>query len=811
MKKNYLGIFITVLLFGTTNTLLKAQCSTPSPPTVSGGTIAGCVNNASFTLTGTPSGTNIVGWYSNSYGGNALTTNSVFTTPALTAGTTYYVGQSVTQSTVASLALPTYSRNVPSAETRGYYFTAPVDFVITGLRVPVAIGGTVSGVAVIKLPSAPPLYSNGVTNNFNTLYLNQSILGTTVTPVHIPVYAGDIIGVLGERNDTSAYGPNTGNGVFPSMLGVSGPTVDLYRMGMLYNLATQTPTNLWTETVNTIGMVEMNVKLSCNSTLTPVTVSIVPTPTVVVSPPPIVCANTSYTLSASGANTFTWTNGPQTSTYAINPSSTTVYSVQGSILSNCTSAISTVTVNVVSGPPVLTATSSSSMVCSGNTLALTGSGAPTFTWAGGANSVTNSVAFVPLGTQQYTLYGSNACGVSSTMITIPVNPTPILNTSSTPTAVCDGQTATLSVTGAATYSWTGASGPGATMVVTPSSTGYYYVSGVSSAGCPATGQYGLIVNPNPTVTAAAVSNKTLVCPGGTATITSNGADVYSWNTGAQTSTDLVNPTSTTVYTVTGSYNVTQCSSTNTVAINVFSPQFTMSNDTSVCYGSALTLTADAGPGSTYLWNTGSPFYFLNITATTSAYYSVTVQSSTIGGLTCSNSGSLSVTVNPNPVALIVSTRTLICKNEKTVLTASGGDSYKWAGMTATTATVQVSPVALNSNSTTTYSVTVTNTNGCTDDATIVVKVKDCVGIAEFEKDESSIAVYPNPNNGNFSIQAKGNMQLSLINELGQEIKVLNFTAENQFQQNVQGLSSGVYFIKGIQNASLIESKLVVTR
>src|SRR5687768_5873448 len=256
MKKNYFKILSVVVLFCASEKILNAQCTAPSPPTVSGGTIAGCVSSASFTLTGTATGTNPMGWYANSFGGNALTTNSVFTTPTLTSGTTYYVGQSVASTTVDALAMPSYSRNVPSNETRGYYFTAPVDFIITGLRAPVAIGGTVSGIAVIKLPAVPPLYAN-VTNTFNTLYLNQAILGTTITPVHIPVYAGDIIGVLGERNDTSAYGANMGTGVFPSMLGVSGPTVNLYRMGMLYNLATQTPTNIWTEQVNTIGIIEM--------------------------------------------------------------------------------------------------------------------------------------------------------------------------------------------------------------------------------------------------------------------------------------------------------------------------------------------------------------------------------------------------------------------------------------------------------------------------------------------------------------------------------------------------------------------------
>jgi hypothetical protein len=806
MKKNYLKILFAVFLFCTFGKTLRAQCTTPSPPSVSGGTVAGCVSSASFTLTGTPTGTNVIGWYANSYGGNALSTNSVFTTPTLTSGTTYYVGQSAIQSSVEALAMPTYSNNVPAMETRGYYFTAPVDFIITGLRVPVAVGGTVSSIAVVKLAAAPPLYAS-VTNSFNTLYLDQAITGTNVVAVNIPVYAGDIIGVLGARGGYSAYGPNMGTGVFSSTIGVGTTTVNLYRMGMLYNLATQTPTNLWTETVNTIGIVEMDVIRTCNSTLTPVSVSIVPVPQVIVAPPPVICASTPYTLSASGATSFTWTGGPQTSTYVVSPLTTTTYSVQGSILSSCTSSISTVTVTVDPTVPTLTATSSSSAVCSGNTLTLNGFGAPTYTWAGGANTVTNNTPFVPLGTQQYTLYGTNSCGTSSTMITVTVNQTPVLITSSTPSTVCADDTVTLTASGAATYSWSSASATGASYVITPSGSGLYNVTGTSSAGCPASATHSLTVNPNPTVTIASVLSKTLVCPGGSATLTSGGADLYSWNTGATTFTTIVNPLTTQIYTVTGTYSLTQCSATNTIAINVFSPTLSISSNTTVCYGAAITLTANAGPGSTYLWSNGSPFSSINLTVTASSIYSVTALTSTTG-MNCSSSASMQVNVNPNPTVNITSPRTTICKGEKTILTATGGTAYAWAGQTPTTASIQVSPTLLNL--TTIYSVTATDANGCPGTATIGIKVNLCPGISELEKD-SHISLYPNPNNGNFTIQTESDMQLSLINELGQVIKELTFTEENNYQQNIHGLSSGIYFIKGIHNGASIQSKLVVTK
>ncbi len=809
MKKNYFKLIFVFVLLCTAQKNLNAQCTTPSPPTVSGGTIAGCVSSASFTLTGTPTGTNVIGWYPNSFGGNAITTNSVFTTPTLTTGTTYYVGQSgAVSSTVDALAMPSYSRNVPSAETRGYYFTAPVDLIITGLRAPLAIGGTVSAVSVIKLPSAPPLYAS-VTNSFSTLYLNQAITGTNIVAVNIPVYAGDIIGILGERNDTSAYGPNLGTGIFSSTLGVAGPTLNLYRMGMLYNLATQTPTNIWTEAVNTIGIVEMYFKRACNSTLTPVTVSIVPSVSVIVAPPPVICANSPYTLSASGATTFTWSGGPQSSTYVVNPSTTTTYSVQGSILSNCTSSLSTVTLSVNVGVPSLTASSSSSAICAGNSITLNGSGAPTYTWAAGANSVTSNTPFYPLATQQYTLYGTNACGTGSTMITVSVNPTPTLVTSASPSVVCEGNSATLSVSGAATYSWAAATSTGSTLVVTPSGSSAYNVSGISSAGCIANTSQIVLVNPNPTVTIGEALNQSIVCSGGSATLISSGADIYNWSTGPTTSSIVVNPQSTQIYTVTGTNTLTQCFSTNTIAISVFIPTMAISSNTSVCYGANITLTANAAPGSTYLWNNGSTFTLVGITATTSATYSVVVNSGTLNNVFCSTSGSLLVTLFPTPSVNIVSTRTAICKGESTILSASGGTAFVWTSPAATTASIQVSPINLSGP--TLYSVAATNSNGCQGSATISVKVNACLGLNELDKENNLITIYPNPNNGNFTLKVDSDMQLLLINELGQVIKELSFTNENQFQENIQGLSSGIYFIRGIHNGSIVQGKLVVSK
>lgn len=809
MKKNYAGILLAAVLLFACGEVLRAQCTTPAPPSVSGTTLAGCTSSASFTLTGSPSGLNTIGWYANSFGGNALSTNTVFTTPTLTQSTTFYVGQSASASAgIESLAQPTYSNNVPAMETRGYYFTAPVDFIITGLRVPVAIGGTVSSIAVVKLAATPPLYAS-VTNSFNTLFLNQAITGTNVVAVNIPVYAGDIIGVLGERGNYSGYGPY-GN-PFTSTLGISSTTVNLYRMGMLYNLATTPPQDLWTETVNSIGMIEMEVARTCNSTLTPVTVSVVGVPQVTVTPPPHVCANSPYTLTAGGASTYTWTGGPQTATYVVSPSSTTTYSVKGSILSNCQSTLTTVTITVDPNSPTVTASASSPSICSGNTVILSGSGVPaaTFSWSGGSNTVSNNNPFVPLATQLYTLYGSNACGTTTTGITVTVHPTPTLVTSSIPSAgLCAGKTATLTVSGASSYVWTNAGAPGANYVVTPTATGDYTVTGTSLAGCVSSAVHNLVVLPAPVVSAN--SNKQLVCSNGSATLSAFGANSYSWtNNSASTSSTVVNPIVSTIYTVTGTYTSNGCSTDATVAVNVFDPVLMVSNSATICEGTAITLTANAtaGTSSTYTWSNGSIFSVTGVTVTAPAAYVVTVSTNAPGVSGCKSTATVNIAMSPNPTVSIVASKTVICRGEQVLLTASGGSTYVWKNLTPTTPTILVSPIALNT--TTVYTVTGTNASGCSKTATIAVRVNACSGVEELSTADAPISVYPNPNNGSFKIQGHKGAHLILVNQLGEVVRELNFDSANEYQVEVRELSAGIYYLRDQTHNSIIAHKIVV--
>jgi hypothetical protein len=68
-------------------------------------------------------------------------------------------------------------------------------------------------------------------------------------------------------------------------------------------------------------------------------------------------------------------------------------------------------------------------------------------------------------------------------------------------------------------------------------------------------------------------------------------------------------------------------------------------------------------------------------------------------------------------------------------------------------------------------------------------------------------VYPNPNNGEFTIQSKMADVVNITNELGQIIETIELNQQNNFSYKVSQLSSGIYFLVG----KTIKQKVVVTK
>lgn len=419
------------------------------------------------------------------------------------------------------------------------------------------------------------------------------------------------------------------------------------------------------------------------------TVSITPAPVVSV-PSVTICPAQTATLVASGASTYTWNPGGATgSTFTVAPAGNSTYTVIGTA-NTCTAQA---TASVTIGSSISIAVNSPS-ICAGQSTTLTASGATTYTWSGsGAN--TNTIAVSPSSTTVYTVSGSNGSCSGTGTGTVTVNPIPTLTVTASP--ICSGQTATLTASGATTYTWSNGSGT-ATQTVTPANTTTYTVVGQSS-GCSALGTATVVVTATPTISV----NSATVCSGQTATLTASGATTYTWNPGNATGpTFTASPATSSVYTITGASS--SCfSQPVTASVTVVSNIVIAVNSPSICSGQTATLTASGA--TTYTWSgSGATTNTLAVNPSVTTTFTVNGSSGA-----CAASGTSTVTVVQGP--LLTVTGASVCPNVTATLSASGATSYTWSnGFTGSTQTV--SPV-----STTVYTVT-GNSGGCSSTATI---------------------------------------------------------------------------------------------
>lgn len=139
----------------------------------------------------------------------------------------------------------------------------------------------------------------------------------------------------------------------------------------------------------------------------------------------------------------------------------------------------------VTGNPTVGFTFAPSLtVCAGQSLTLSGSGATSYNWTGGIN---DGVAFVPPSTGSYTVVGTDEAGCTdSDVANVTVNSAPSLTVTCNPSnsVVCTGGQATLTASGAQSYSWTGGITNG--VAFNPPSTSTYTVTGTGANGCTST-------------------------------------------------------------------------------------------------------------------------------------------------------------------------------------------------------------------------------------------------------------------------------------------------------------------------------------
>ncbi len=375
-----------------------------------------------------------------------------------------------------------------------------------------------------------------------------------------------------------------------------------------------------------------------------------------------------------------------------------------------------------------------------------------------------------------------------------VNTTAALNQ-----AICPNKTTTLSASGSGILGWyTAASGGtylgSGTTLSTPtltSNTTYYVQDSTCGAG-PRTA-ITVTINNVPTVV---ITGTNLACANRTVALNTGGsASTYTWSTSQTITSIIVTPSVTTTYTVIGTAaNSCTNSAVKTITVNPL-PTLTVTGNNTICAGNPTTLTASGA--NTYTWSAGFISPVISVAPISSTTYSVIGKDAN----NCTNTTTYFVTVNPLPTINISTTNTLLCSGETSTLSVLGANSYTWSNSSNGT------DIIVTPSITTNYSVTGVDANGCSNNSVFTQSVSVCTGIQEAKANLNSALAFPNPNNGEFTIQSQMADVVSLTNELGQLIEMIELNQQNNFSYKVSQLSNGIYFLVG----KTVKQKVIVTK
>lgn len=457
--------------------------------------------------------------------------------------------------------------------------------------------------------------------------------------------------------------------------------------------------------------------LNCNNSAV-VQVSVNPTPTVSINSGSAIaiCNTQTITLTGGGATTYTWNTGSTSSNISISPSVTTSYSVIGSTNGCTNTSISNVTVNAL---PSITA-SGTNTICPGVFTTLSGSNGVTYTWTPGS-TVSQTISVSPASNTTYTVTGTDANGCKNTAVrTVSVNATPTISVNSQ--TICNGTSALLTATSSATsYSWNTGS-TSTSITPSPTSNTNYTVIGTAANTCTNSAIAQVTVVALPNVTAASGT----ICLNKTYTLTGTGANTYTWSTGQNGTSISVTPTTTTVYTVSGTA-VSTCSNVNTVTVTVnLLPQVTTTptiaqSNCATPTGSITGIIASGTPSLSPVWTTtaGVISTSWNLTNIPAQTYNLQITD----GNGCINNYAYTVTNPGAPAAPTVSVASNpVCTGGTINLFANGtsGVTYNWSSSTGFSSSVQ-NPTITNVTSVQsgTYAVS-TSSAGCTGAATSIV-------------------------------------------------------------------------------------------
>lgn len=300
-----------------------------------------------------------------------------------------------------------------------------------------------------------------------------------------------------------------------------------------------------------------------------------------------------------------------------------------------------------------------------------------------------------------------------------------------------------------------------------------------------------------------VNAPTFICEGQVANLSATGASSYSWASGPNTANYAPTPNITTTYSVTGLSTLTGCSVTvaKQVEVKLLPIVGIITPNNKVCAGSSISMNATGGAYS-YTWvNTGTTGAFLAATPSVSTNYTVIGA----GPFGCIGSSTQSIAVNPLPVITVAGNRTICVTGG--AFTASGALTYQWSSNSFFLQGAAVNP---NPQQNTNVTVSGTDANGCVGTTVLALVVDPCTGIASLNGSGiKNVLVYPNPNNGEFTIELRNGLSKTVeLMDVTGRVVLATTTANDLINLNINDLSNGIYHVK-IKSNNAVEVLKVV--
>ncbi len=401
-----------------------------------------------------------------------------------------------------------------------------------------------------------------------------------------------------------------------------------------------------------------------------------------------VCINSTVSLTSTGGASYSWSGPNSYSSTSQNPNiinATTVmagiYTVTATDPNGCINkTAAAVTINPL---PLVTALSNTP--CVGSTLTLDATPGVSWNWLGPNNysSTSQNPNIINASINMSGTYTVNALDVNNCQgtatVSVTVNPLPILSFNPSVPETCIGNSVSLTVSGASTYTWapggTLSSTVGAMVSASPSVYTVYTVTGTDINLCINTNTVNVVVNPLP----IALFSNTSVCLGDSSiftnlsSISSGSVSSYFWNFGGSPAgtSNTINPHY--KYGQCGNYSATLVATSNKNCVSVFTKQvqvfclptalFSVNN---ICASAAAIFHNNSLNANTYSWDFNYPNAVYNTTASPShnypaGTYSVQLIAHTTQG--CSDTVIHSLTIYPTPLANFTSDS--VCLNTAT--------------------------------------------------------------------------------------------------------------------------------------------------